>query len=89
MSALKSDLTSGTDLPRLPAIEQAPIHARNAPTSAIPSEIEQGKRIEGRERTNYFTSPALIDHLLSGVFETQHNTAGVDAHEPIEIFGGC
>jgi len=29
----------------------------------------------------------LFDHLLGGVFEAQHDTTGIDAHEPIEIAG--
>lgn len=69
--------------PRFPAIEQAPRCACNS------SKSEVLPKSGGSQRTYYFPSPALVNHLLSGVFETQHDTTGVDAHEPIEINGRC
>lgn len=53
-------------LPRFPAMEQAPVCTRS-PSLASLSNFGQGC-FEIR-RTNYFTPSALLNHLLSGVFE--------------------
>ena len=53
------------------------------PPSAILLGFEWGTR-----RTDYLATSALLDHLLGGVFEAQHDTTCVDAHEPVEFIYG-
>jgi len=54
------------DLPRFPAIEQAPV-CIHSPSLASLSNVGEGC-FEIR-RTDYFPPSALLDHSLTGVFE--------------------